>query len=328
MLNYIVSVATIGAITAIFCLGVNVSWGWAGQLDLAFYAYVALGAYGISILELPRPVQQPGLTSSYIGGLNWPFIPALLGATVIGALAALMVGSIALRRLRGDYIAIITASAALVLAAVLSQDGTLVGGYIGVYGLAQPFNGIMHLGHVAYSYFYLGMCLVCLAMIYVILQTLYRSPFGRSLRALREDDVAAAAFGRGLYWLRLRAYTTGGAVGAFGGALLACYLGAWNPSSWNLIEVTLLLSAVIVGGRANSLGVIFGSILVLSLIPEVTRLVPIVGGNANLGPSLANILAGLLIVAVLRFRPSGILREPRTLDKTSEPAPTAEPADV
>jgi ABC-type branched-subunit amino acid transport system permease subunit len=318
MLNYVVSVATIGVITAIFCLGVNVSWGWVGQLDLAFYAYVALGAYGICVLELPRPVSQAGLTSSYIGGLGWPFVPALLGATAIGGTAAFLVGSIALRRLRGDYIAIITASTALALAAVLSQDSTLVGGYIGVYGLPQPFNGVLHLGHVAYSWFYLGFCLVCLALVFVVLGALYASPFGRSLRAVREDDVAAAAFGRRLYWLRLRAYALGGAAGSFGGALLACYLGAWNPSSWNLIEVTLLLSAVIVGGRANSFGVVIGSVLVLTLIPEVTRLVPIVGGNASIGPALANILAGLLIVAVLRYRPSGILREPRTVDRSDD----------
>jgi branched-chain amino acid transport system permease protein len=323
VINYLTSVAITGSIAAIFCLGVNVSWGWVGQLDLAFYAYVALGAYFTSVLELPRANHQQNLNSSYILGFNWPFIPAVAGATALGAVAAFIVGAIALRRLRGDYIAIITASTALALAAVLSQDSSLFGGYIGLYGLPQPFNGVLHLGPKPYSYFYLGLCLVCLGLVYVVLEALYRSPFGRSLRAIREDDVAAAAFGRKLYWLRLRAYALGGAVGAFGGALLANYLGAWNPSSWNLIEVTLLLSAVVVGGRANSRGVIIGAVLVLSAIPEVTRLVPIVGGNADVGPAIGNILAGLLIVAVLRFRPSGILRERKTVH--AEPAPpTAE----
>lgn len=320
MINYLISVAIVGAIAAIFCLGVNVSWGWVGQLDLAFYAYVALGAYFASALELPHSTKQQGLNSSYILGLNWPFIPAVIGASALGCVAAFIVGAIALRRLRGDYIAIITASTALVLAAVLSQDSSLFGGYIGLYGLPQPFNDVLHLGPRQYSYFYLCLCLACLGLVYVVLEALYRSPFGRSLRAIREDDVAAAAFGRKLYWLRLRAYALGGGVGAFGGALLANYLGAWNPSSWNLIEVTLLLSAVVVGGRANSRGVIIGSILVMSVIPEVTRLVPIVGGNADLGPAIGNILAGLLIVAVLRFRPSGILRERKTVHK----APAAE----
>jgi ABC-type branched-subunit amino acid transport system permease subunit len=328
MINYLVSVAIIGAITAIFCLGVNVSWGWAGQLDLAFYAYAAVGAYMASVLELPPSPHQQGLNSSYILGLNWPFIPAVLAATAAGGAVAFVVGAIALRRLRGDYIAIITASTALALAAVLSQDSSLFGGYIGVYGLPQPFNSTLHLGPHPYSYFFLGMCLVCLGIVYVVLEALYRSPFGRSLRAIREDDVAAAAFGRQVYWLRLRAYAVGGAAGAFGGALLANYLSAWNPSSWNLIEVTLLLSAVVVGGRANSRGVIIGSVLVMSAIPEVTRLVPIMGGNADVGPAIGNIIAGLLIVAVLRFRPTGILREPRTVYH-GEPAPApAEPEQV
>jgi branched-chain amino acid transport system permease protein len=326
MINYLTSVAIVGAITAIFCLGVNVSWGWAGQLDLAFYAYAAVGAYMASVLELPRSLHQQGLNSSYILGLNWPFIPAVLAATAAGGAVAFVVGAIALRRLRGDYIAIITASTALALAAVLSQDSSLFGGYIGVYGLPQPFNSTLHLAPHPYSYFFLGMCLVCLAIAYVILEALYRSPFGRSLRAIREDDVAAAAFGRKVYWLRLRAYAVGGAAGAFGGALLANYLSAWNPSSWNLIEVTLLLSAVVVGGRANSRGVIIGSVLVMSAIPEITRLVPIVGGNADVGPAIGNIIAGLLIVAVLRFRPAGILREPKTVYR-GEPAPAPAPAE-
>ena len=73
MSDYLISVITIGAITAILCLGVNVSWGWAGQLDLAYYAYVAIGAYMATVLELPRAKPQVGLDYGYILGLHWPF---------------------------------------------------------------------------------------------------------------------------------------------------------------------------------------------------------------------------------------------------------------
>ena len=76
---YFVTVATVGVITIILCLGVNISWGWVGQLDLAYYAYAAIGAYVAMILQLPRPTHKNTNTpSTYILGLHWPFLVALL----------------------------------------------------------------------------------------------------------------------------------------------------------------------------------------------------------------------------------------------------------
>jgi ABC-type branched-subunit amino acid transport system permease subunit len=315
---YFVTVGTIGAITAILCLGVNISWGWVGQIDLAYYGYVAIGAYGAMVLELPKAHPTAATPSSYVLGLHWPFIPSLVGATAFGGAAALIVGAIALRRLRGDYIAIITACFALMLTSVLSQDDKLVGGYIGIYGLKEPLNSVLKLGPTGYSYFYLGLCLFALLLVYLVLERIYRSPFGRSLRAVRENELAAAAFGRNLYSLRLRAYALGGAVGAFGGALFANYLLAWNPYAWSILEVVLLIAGVMVGGRANSRGVIMGSVIVLSILPEVTRLFPLLTSNSTIGPSAASILGAGSIIIMLRFRPGGILKERRAIDRTEK----------
>lgn len=309
MISYITSVATIGAITAILCLGVNVSWGWVGQLDLAYYAYVAVGAYFAAVLELPRNVPQPGLNYSYILGLHLPFLLGVLGAAVVGALVSAIVGTIALRRVRSDYIAIITAVTALMAAAFLGQSPYLFGGQIGTYGIPLPFQSALNLSPQNYNFFFLGLMLVFLVITYVVLQALYKSPFGRSLRAIREGDVAASAFGRNLFSMRLRAYIIGGTVGAFGGSLFVNYISAWNPSSWNIFEVVLILSGVVVGGRANSIGVIVGSVLVLSIIPEITRLISVFGGSAADGPAVAALLAALLIIMILRFRPAGLIPE-------------------
>ncbi len=319
MIQYTVTVCTVGAITAILVLGVNVSWGWVGQIDLAYYAYVAIGAYAAMVLELPRAHPSPTTPNSYILGLHWPFIPSVLVATAVGAAAALVVGTIALRRLRGDYIAIITACTALMLTAVTSVDNHLLGGYIGVYGLAEPLNTALHLGPTGYSYFYLGLCIFCLLLAYLVLERIYKSPFGRSLRAVRENDTAAAAFGRNLFWLRLRGYALGGAVGAFGGALFANYLLAWNPASWSLTEVTLLIAGVVVGGQANSRGVIIGSVLIESALPQISQLFPLLTSNSTIGPSIASILGAGGIIVMLRFRPGGILRERRAIDRTGGP---------
>lgn len=321
MIAYLISVVTVGAITAILCLGVNVSWGWVGQLDLAFYVYVALGAYFASVLELPPSKPQSGLNYAYILGLRWPFPLAVAGASVAGAFASGIVGYLALRRIRSDYIAIITVVTALMVTALLGQDSTIFGGQIGVYGLSQPFNSLLKLGSAGYSYFYMVFMLACLAATYGVVQLLYRSPFGRSLRAVREQDTAAAAFGCNLFSLRLRAYVIGGTIGAFGGALFVGYLQAWNPSSWSIFEVVLILSGVVVGGRGNALGVIVGSALVLSAIPELTRLVPVFGGGSAAGPAIAALLSSLLIILVLRFRPLGLLPERKTTIRGGPGAP-------
>lgn len=312
MISYLISVATVGAITAILCLGVNISWGWVGQLDLAFYAYVAIGAYFASVLELPRSVRQPGLDYSYILGLHWPLIVSVVCASAIGGFFSLLVGFMALRRIRSDYIAIISAVTALMAQAFLGQSSFLFGGQIGTYGLPQPFNSTLHMNQKNYSYFFLGLMLLCLIFVFLVLQALYKSSFGRSLRAVREGDIAAAAFGRNLFSLRLRAYALGGTVGAFGGALFVNYISAWNPSSWSIFEVVLILSGVVVGGRANSWGVILGSVVVLSIIPELTRLIALFGGSQTDGPPVAALLAAGLIIVILRFRPAGLIPERKT----------------
>jgi len=329
MTGYLVSVVTVGAITAILCLGVNVSWGWVGQLDLAFYVYVALGAYFASVLQLAPAKKQQGLTYGYILGLRWPFLLGVIGAAAAGAVASGIVGYLALRRIRADYIAIITVVTALMASAVLGQDPTIFGGQIGIYGLGEPFNSWLKLQSAGYAYFYMALMLACLAGTYGVVQLLYRSPFGRSLRAVREQDTAAAAFGRNLFSLRLRAYIIGGTIGAFGGALFVNYLTAWNPSSWSIFEVVLILSGVVVGGRGNSLGVIVGSALVLSALPEITRLVPVFGHGSSSGPAIAALLSALLIIVVLRFRPVGLIPERRTTAKAvpADPGGTPPPAD-
>jgi branched-chain amino acid transport system permease protein len=317
MSAYLISVVTVGAITAILCLGVNVSWGWVGQLDLAFYVYVALGAYFAAVLELPPSKPQAGLEYAYILGLRWPFLLAVAGASAAGAGASCIVGYLALRRIRSDYIAIITVVTALIATAVLSQDSSIFGGQIGVYGLTEPFNSLLNLQPTGYSYFFMGLMLAFLAGTYGVLQLLYRSRFGRSLRAVREQETAAAAFGRNLFSLRLRAYILGGTVGAFGGALYVNYLTAWNPPSWSIFEVVLILSGVVVGGRGNSLGVIIGSALVLSALPEITRLVPVFGHGSSSGPAIEALLSSLFIILILRFRPLGLLPERKTTIKVA-----------
>jgi branched-chain amino acid transport system permease protein len=312
MIDYIVSVATEGVIFALFVLGLNVPWGWAGDLDIAYYTFIAIGAYTDAVLTLPNASLRPGIT--YILGLNLPFAVGALAAMVVAGLCALLVGAVALRRLRGDYFSITTLATALIVLSFVSLEDWVVGGYTGVYGVREPFNAVLHLGPHVYPLFYLALCLVVLGAVYLVLEMLYRSPFGRALRSVREDEVAATAFGRNIYALKLKGYVIGGIVAGLGGALFVHFLGAFNTSAWQPFETLFLYGAIFMGGMGNNRGVIVGVFLSLIIINEITRFLPLFPGNPYAAPAIREIMVGVLILVVLRWRPQGLLQEPRPKD--------------
>ncbi len=165
--------------------------------------------------------------------------------------------------------------------------------------------------------------------VYVFMARVSASRFGMSLRTLREDERAAAAFGRDIYRLKLKGYVLGAALGGLAGALFAAYLSAFNPSAWSPIgEVIALYAAILVGGRGNIRGVVIGVLVMGVLVQESTRFlpqVPILGQLNILHPqvllAMRGVLVGLVLVLFLRFRPQGLLPERRFV--SPEPMATA-----
>ena len=107
------------------------------------------------------------------------------------------------------------------------------------------------------------------------------------------------------------------------GALFAAYLGAFNPSAWAPIEVIVLYSAVLVGGRGNIRGVVLGVFLMIVLVQESTRFLPEVPNQPGIVLNLREILIGLILVLFLRFRPQGLLPERRLVDRAPAPSTQA-----
>ena len=149
---------------------------------------------------------------------------------------------------------------------------------------------------------------------FLVLQRLFKSPFGRAVRSVREDDTASLAFGRNVYLLKLKAYILGGCVAGLGGALLASYITAFNPYGWTPQETFLIYAALFIGGTGNALGAIIGTFFVEVGVQEVTRYVPQIGNNASSGDAIRLVLIGLMIVGILWWRPRGVLPEQRGLD--------------
>jgi branched-chain amino acid transport system permease protein len=281
-----------------------------------------LGAY----ITLVLTIGQPSPPAEYILGLQLPYLVALLGAVVSSALMGLIVGLIALRHLRGIYFSIVTLGAVYVLYVMAGQYVPLFDGYNGLSGLFNPMGDALGLDFYSYPYFFLGFSLFMFILVFIFMARVSGSRFGLALRSLREDERAAAAFGRNIYQLKLKAYVLGAAFGGLAGGLFAAYLSAFNPSAWSPIEAIILYSAVLVGGRGNIKGVVLGVVVMIVLIQESTRFLPEVPGYPAVVPALREIVIGAVLVLFIRFRPQGLLPERRYVDRL--PQERANPGGV
>jgi branched-chain amino acid transport system permease protein len=318
MIAYLVSVLTEGAIFGIMALGLNVIWGWSGDFDLAYYGYIAVGAYMTLVLTI-GPAAAP---AQYILGWSLPYPLAVLIAVGTAMAVSLVVGLIALRHLRGIYFSIVTLGAVYVMYVIAGQYVPLFDGYNGLSGLFDPMGDVFGLDYQSYQYFFLGLSLVMFVLVYVFMARVSSSRFGMALRTLREDERAAAAFGRDIYRLKLKGYVLGAALGGLAGALFAAYLSAFNPSAWSPVEVIILYAAVLVGGRGNIRGVALGVLIMGVLVQESTRFLPRLPGLDELNTlhpqvllAARGVIIGLILVLFLRFRPQGLLPERRLVDR-------------
>jgi ABC-type branched-subunit amino acid transport system permease subunit len=255
---------------------------------------------------------------TYLLSLQLPFPVAALGGTLAAGALGAVVGALALRRLRSDYFAIVTLSMGLVIYQVIAQNRGIFGGQVGLFGIPQPFADQLPLTPEQYTFFYLALCLVALLGVYLLARHLFRSPFGRTLRAIRDDELAAQAFARPVFRFKLKAFILGSLIAGFGGALLAHFIGAFNPAGWTPGETFILYTAIFLGGTGNTLGAILGVFLFTGVISETTRFIPPIPGNPDANEALRGVVAGLIIILVLRFRPEGILPEPRDKDSNRD----------
>jgi branched-chain amino acid transport system permease protein len=303
MIPFLIAAATFVAIQAVLALGLNVQWGLAGLLDLAFIAFMAIGAYITAVLISP-PANPPSV--EYVLGFSWPLPLALVGGIVVATLAALLVGALALRNLRADYFAVVTLVIAEALQQIIGQFRPLFNGSAGLVNIPQPFDPG---DYDTYTVLFLVMCVVSLAVVFVIVEKLRLSTFGRALRAVREDEVSAATFGRNPYLLKLKAFVIGGAIAGFAGGLLGLYVSAFAPAGWNVSETLLVLVCLFVGGTANNWGALVGTALVIGLLGQLPTLVPSLTDNPNFIPDMRFMFIGLLIVVFLRWWPAGLVPE-------------------
>jgi branched-chain amino acid transport system permease protein len=287
----------------------DLQFGVGGILNFAFIIFQAAGAYTVAILSL-GPSSTSGGFQTYVGGWELPFPIPLLAAMAVGAILSLLVGVICLRRLRSDYLAMTLLVVSIIATTVVTAETGFLNGPAGLSLIPKPFSTSLGLGPVEYSWFFAGVCGVVAFLVALLTWRLVYSPFGRALRAMREDDVALGALGRDVHRLRLMAFVIGGAVAALSGALLAEFITAWAPGSWEYPETFAVLTAIIVGGRGNPLGVALGALLIMVGVQQAVSYLPTVI-NGDFTAALEWVVTGLVTLVFLWRRPEGLLRERR-----------------
>jgi branched-chain amino acid transport system permease protein len=213
------------------CLGLNLQFGVAGIINLAFIVFQAAGAYTAAVLTL-GPSSQLGGFQSYILGSRLPFPLPLIAAAVVGGALSYVVGLIVLRRLRTDYQAMVMLVISLIATTVVTNATGLFNGSNGLALIPKPLEGVLKLSPDHYQWFFVVLTFACTALVWVIVRRVTGSPLGRTLRAVRDNDAAAASLGKNVTQMRLIAFVTGGAIAGLSGALLAQYIAAWSPGSW------------------------------------------------------------------------------------------------
>ncbi len=215
----------------------------------------------------------------------------------------------------------------LIATTVATNDYGLVNGSRGLFLIPQPLQSTLSsLSPLAYQWLYVGILTVFVLISLWVVSRISHAPLGRSLRAVRDSELAAAALGKNALSLRMGAFIVGNTLAAISGALLVQFISAWSPDGWLYPETFVYFGALIIGGAGNKLGVLIGAIVLPVGISEGVRYLPQFG-RPGLVDALEFGLIGVLIIAFMWFRPQGILPErKRTYPQTKSDVPSPRPS--
>ena len=328
----LVAFGIIAGVYSVFVLGLNLHWGQTGLFNFGVAGFFAIGAYTSTLVTMPQPTGEYARYVEVFFALGMPFVIGVASAGIMAGLVAFLVGIPGLR-LREDYLAIATIGFAETVRLVFNNERWLANGTRGLSGLPQPLREAVP--DPLWPLVYLAIVAAIILAIYLVLGRSLRSPWGRVLRAIREDEVVAAAVGKNVFAFKLQALVLGAAIMGIGGALYTHYHAFLAPDVFDPFFATLLVWVMLIlGGRGNNKGAILGALVVWA-IWEGTRYFtsPLLPGPLEArAPYVRLALIGILLIAVLMLRPNGLLPEekegtrerladPRIRGKPAKPAP-------
>lgn len=295
MTSFLILIGIVVCFSAILALALNFQWGLGGMVNFGLTGFYALGAYTAALLMLKA-------------GAN-TFV-ATVGAMLVVAAVCGLVAFITLRVTEEDYFAIVTLGVGEMLRLVALNEDWLTKGALGLTGVPRPFGGVI--APESYQYFLLGLALVLLLATLWFLDTVGRSPFGRLMRAVREDDVVAATLGKNVLWVRVRIFALGGGIIGLAGSMHGFYYQYIDPTQFSNIVIAYAFMAVIAGGRGAHRGAILGAAAVMLLLEGSRFLKDVIPAlDSDQLAAIRIIIIGVGLILLLIYRPQGFLREYR-----------------
>jgi len=305
MSAYLISMATFVGFFMILALALNLQWGMTGMVNFGIAGFYALGAYTSGLLSVK---------------LGWPVGISIAASCLTGLIAGGLVALLSMR-LREDFLAIVTLGFGEIVRLVALNEDQITEGPRGLKIDARPFADMFD--RQTYPLAYLGLVIAAVVVVFFIVERIRQSPMGRTLRAIREDDVVAEVLGKNIFRHRVQVFALGGSFMGLAGALYAHYVQNISPEVFMPMVAIFIWMSVIVGGAGNNWGLLVGAGIVMTIL-EGTRFMGdfISFLDAEKLSAMRIIFIGVMLIVILRIRPKGLIPESKFLirAKPNEPA--------
>jgi len=294
---YFLRVVILVGIYVILVVSLNLSNGFTGVFSLGHVGFMAIGAYASSILTLPVETKAQNLPDlpDWLAHIQMSFLPALLIAALMAAVIAFLIG-IPLMRLSGHFVSVATLGFLVVVHIVLINWTEFTRG-------ARTFSGVLQYTNLWWVYIWV------LITIYIVWRVV-RSPYGRALLAVRENEIAAQAVGVNLLNSRQLAFVVSAFLTAIGGGLLAHYLTSFSPATFYFTMTFNIIIMLVLGGIGSISGSVVGAVL-FTVLSELLRNAElgITIGNLRIPPvyGLSQIILAIIFILIVTFRRKGLM---------------------
>jgi len=283
-MDYVLHIIVMVCIYATLAVALDLLAGQTGIVSVAHAAFYGLGAYTSALLAVR---------------LGAPFPLGILGGILVATLASFLISLTSLR-LHNDYFVMATFGFQMIILSILNNWMAVTQGPIGIANIPNPsllgFTINSPVGYVA-------LAIVLVGTAYLIVNAITSSPFGRVLRAIREDEVFTESLGKNTLKFKTIAFAMSAALAASAGGLYAHYVTFIDPTSFSVMESILVLSMVIIGGAGSRRGPLIGA-AILVILPEVLRFI---GLPSLVAANTRQIIYGSLLIVMMMFRPRGFV---------------------
>jgi branched-chain amino acid transport system permease protein len=289
MTAYLVAVGIVALIYMLLTIGLNLQYGYTGLINFGVVAFFAIGAYASALLTLH----------------GWWLVPAFVVATVLGAIVAYPIGLLSLR-LSDEYLAVVTLGFSEVVRIVIQQEEWLTRGVQGLPGIPRMFASMGVGGYADVAI--LVVLVACNVGAIGLMLHLVRSPYGRLIQAIRDDEVAVEAMGKDPRRLKVQVFMLGAGVAGLAGAFYAHFITYLSPDQFLPLVTFYVWIAMIIGGTGRTTGAVAGSLLLLVFLEGSRFARDFVPGVSEVQMASVRLaLVGLALILFTLYRPQGIM---------------------